>query len=96
MEKRNDKRTNRTMFENFEQSSFLRRPHESRVKRTPRNTGIFLLSDNLLKARRKCRYSRGVECCFRFRKSVTNYLLGMQRLKTYEKEMSTPHRELKK
>lgn len=96
MEKRNDKKTDRTIFENFEQSSFIRRPHEIRLKRTPRYTGIFLLSDNLLKARRKCLYSGGGEYCFRFKKSGIKYLLGIQRRKIYEKGMSTPHREFKK
>jgi hypothetical protein len=90
------KKTDRTMFEKFEQSSFIKRPHEIRVKRTPRYTGIFLLSDNLMKARRKCRCSGSGEYFFRFRKIGTKYLPGVQRRKTYEKGLFTSLREFKK
>jgi hypothetical protein len=96
MENGKNEKPDEPLVKKLGQSLYGRRPHETGVNIMPRFKGVFLLSDNLLRARRKCRYSGGGRYCIQFRKSGTNYLLGIQRRKISEKGISIPHREFKK
>ena len=78
MEKEKNEKTYGTVFDNIVRPSFVRRTHDIRVKKTPDYRGLFFLSDNLLRARRKCRCSVGGISRIRFGKQGINYLLSMR------------------
>jgi hypothetical protein len=81
MEKKKNEKTDKPVLENSRLVLYRRRPHETGVDILSFRSGTFPFSDNLLRARKKCRYSGGKRFCIRFRKNGINYLLGIQRRK---------------